>query len=537
MRGICFSIVLIVGALSSASGVRANNPCQRLLLGGDNFIGSHRVLSFANAAEVENLLGDTEPSYALAVDFFSDTSKCTENPAVLEITRFGTGQNRPHLVSADLNNLPAQSCASARPGCGTNIVSLVLNGTKVTSANIDLRGSPSTSEVAGLIQTALQANRPKLARTTSSTITPESVGPFRAYGQDLFMMITSGGPIPLGSEVSDYPQPPTSPCCTLSAAAAGMHGCMLPPGDAPLMPTNDAWANIDTTQNVVGVAALYTYNTFWGVGISPCSAVESATAYYGLLNVHCPCRGRIQTGQDVVGRGVALYTTIWSNVSGGAPCDSNCGGPYGVGAYCLDDGCDGTSWTLGGPTTAVGQSIGPEPLDTVSAAVEVEYHTMTVGASTTYSYFDYSTHVFAMGLQSISYLKDETGTVAAHYMSRTEDKSSGNFGAWDDSPGSVVIARCRPGGCRSAYPDLSARLKASFDLLAANLPGSFQTEYAPCDPTSPSNYHAGPAMLPGLDARLKELSDKYPPGYPLYLAGCKYAGNYTPPASDFPGAH
>jgi hypothetical protein len=111
------------------------------------------------------------------------------------------------------------------------------------------------------------------------------------------MMITSGSPIPLGSQVSDYPQPPTSPCCTLASAAAGMHSCMNSP---QLMPTSDAWANIDTTQNVVGVAALYTYNMFDGTGKTPCSAVESAKAYYGLLNVHCPCAGRIQTGQDVV---------------------------------------------------------------------------------------------------------------------------------------------------------------------------------------------------------------------------------------------
>ena len=36
-------------------------------------------------------------------------------------------------------------------------------------------------------------------------------------------------------------------------------------------------------------------------------------------------------------------------------------------------------------------------------------------------------------------------------------------------------------------------------------------------------------MPPGYDKRLQELSEK--DGYPEYLAGCKYAGNYTPPAS------
>jgi hypothetical protein len=36
-------------------------------------------------------------------------------------------------------------------------------------------------------------------------------------------------------------------------------------------------------------------------------------------------------------------------------------------------------------------------------------------------------------------------------------------------------------------------------------------------------------MPPGYDKRLQELSVK--DGYPEYLAGCKYAGNYTPPAS------
>jgi hypothetical protein len=151
------------------------------------------------------------------------------------------------------------------------------------------------------------------------------------------------------------------------------------------MPTNEAWANVGTTQDVVGVAAQFTYKLFDGVTINPCSAVESAKAYYGLLNVHCPCTGRIQTGQDVVGTGVALYTSIWSNVSGGTPCDSNCGGPPGVGAYCLNDGCDGTTWTLGGPLTAVGQSIAPEPLNTVPAAVQVAYTTVTVGGHITYS--------------------------------------------------------------------------------------------------------------------------------------------------------
>jgi hypothetical protein len=166
-----------------------------------------------------------------------------------------------------------------------------------------------------------------------------------------------------------------------------------------LMPTSEAWANVDTTQNVVGVAALYTYNLFDALGTNPCSAVESAKAYYGLLNVHCPCAGRIQTGQDVVGTGVAPYTTIWSNVSGGAPCDSNCGGPPGVGTYCLNDGCDGTTWTLGGPPMAVGQSIGPEPLNTVPTAVQVGYNTVTVDGNITHSYFEYSTHVFAFGLQ------------------------------------------------------------------------------------------------------------------------------------------
>ena len=228
MRGVCLSILLILAALSSAPGARAANPCQRLLLGGDNFIGSHRVLSFTSAKDVENLIGDAQkpPSAALARDFFSDTSNCGSNPAVLQITRFGTGQFRPHLVSADLNNVPGQSCTSPGPGCGTNVVSIGVNGTTVMSANIDLRGSPSKSEIARLIETSLQANRPFLATTTSSTITPASVGPFQAYGQRVYLMITSGGPIPLGSEVSDYPQPPALPCCTLAAAVAGKHSCM-----------------------------------------------------------------------------------------------------------------------------------------------------------------------------------------------------------------------------------------------------------------------------------------------------------------------
>jgi hypothetical protein len=75
MRGVCLSI-LILGALSWASGARADNPCQRLLLGGDNFIGSHRVLSFTSAKDVENLLGDTQGNNRvritadLARDFF-----------------------------------------------------------------------------------------------------------------------------------------------------------------------------------------------------------------------------------------------------------------------------------------------------------------------------------------------------------------------------------------------------------------------------------------------------------------------------------
>jgi hypothetical protein len=417
---------------------------------------------------------------------------------VLQITRFGTGQFRPHLVSADLKNVPRQSCAGAGPGCGTNVVQIGVNGTTVTSANIDLLGSPTKSQIAGLIETALQVNRPALATTTSSTITPESIGPFQAYGQEQFLMITSGGPIPLGSEVSDYPQPPASPCCTLPSVIAGKHSCM---NAKQLRPTNEAWVNIDTAQNVVGVAALYTYNWFDGVGHNPCSAVESAKAYYGLLNVHCPCTGRIQTGQDVIGTGVALYTTIWSNVSGGTSCDSNCGGPPGVGTYCLDDGCDGTTWALGGPPTAVGQRVGPEPLNTVPAAVQVEYKT----PSTTYSYFEYSTHVFASGLQSISYLEDVTGNVAEQYVSRAKDQSSGNYGAWADSPGSNTILRCM-GKCSPANPDLDTRLKATVDLLTSNLPGSFQTEYWPCDPTSPTNWRGGPEMLPGLDERLHPSS-------------------------------
>jgi hypothetical protein len=180
MRGICLSIMLILATLSSASGAdpAAANPCQRLLLSWNNFIGSHRVLSFTSAADVENLLGDNSISARLARDFFSDTSKCITNPAVLEITRFLTAPERAHLVSADLNNVPGQSCTSAAPGCGTNVVSIGVNGTRVTSANIDLRGSPTKSQIAGLIETALQANRPALATTTSSTITPESIGPF-----------------------------------------------------------------------------------------------------------------------------------------------------------------------------------------------------------------------------------------------------------------------------------------------------------------------------------------------------------------------
>jgi hypothetical protein len=215
---------------------------------------------------------------------------------------------------------------------------------------------------------------------------------------------------------------------------------MTPENDPPrLAPANDAWANIGTTQNVAGVAALHTYSLIYGLGNNPCLAVESAKAYYGLLNVHCPCTGRIQTGQDVVGTDVALYTTIWSNVSGGTACDSNCGGRPGVGAYCLNDGCDGTTWTLGGPPTAVGQSIGPEPLNTVPSAVQVKYYAVTAGASTTDSYFNYSIHTFATGLQSISYLNDEAGGVAEQYVSRSKDQSSGNYGAWADSPGSVVI--------------------------------------------------------------------------------------------------
>ena len=153
MRGIRLSILLILGALSSASGARAADPCQRLLLGGTNFIGPHRVLSFTSAKDVENLLGDTGPrnnrsSGRLARDFFSDTSNCVTNPAVLEITRFSTGEFRPHLISADLNNVPKQSCTSAGPGCGTNVVSIGVNGTRVMSANIDLQGSPTKSQIA-----------------------------------------------------------------------------------------------------------------------------------------------------------------------------------------------------------------------------------------------------------------------------------------------------------------------------------------------------------------------------------------------------
>ena len=231
MRGVRLSILLILGALLSTSEARANDPCTRLLLVGDFFIGPHRVLSFTSAKDVENLLGDTglktvTSTARLARDFFSDTSNCVTKPAVLEVTRFATVPFRPHLGSADLTKVPTQSCASAGPGCGTNVVSIDVNGTTVRSANIDLRGSPSKSEIARLIETSLQANRPLLATTTSSTITPASVGPFQAYGQRVYLMITSGGPIPLGSEVSDYPQPPALPCCTLAAAVAGKHSCM-----------------------------------------------------------------------------------------------------------------------------------------------------------------------------------------------------------------------------------------------------------------------------------------------------------------------
>jgi hypothetical protein len=537
MRSLCLSIPLILATISSALGQVTANPCQRLLLDQSNFIGSHRVLSFTNAADVQNLLGYDIVVAKLANDFFSDTSKCVTNQAVLEITRFDTGADRAHLVTGNLNNVPWQSCDSAGPGCGTNIVSIVVNGVKVTSANIDLRGSPTKPEIAGKIETALQTNRPVLAKTTSSTITPKSIGPFQAYGQRQYVMITSGGPIPLGAQISDYPQPPASPCCTLASAVAGMYGCMNSDIGQDIHLVDDAWANIATTQNIVGVPALYTYHSFWGTGTNKCSSIESAMAYYGLLTIHCPCAGEIQTGQDVVGSGVALYTTIWSNVSGGTPCDRNCGGPPGVGAYCLDNGCDGTTWVLGGPPAAVGQSIGPERLNTVTAAVQVEYHTIKDGAYVTYSYFNYSTHTLALGLQSLSYLKDETGTVAAQYLSRTEDQSRGNYGAWADSPGTVMIPHCRLGKCLSAYPDLSAKLQQVYDLLAANLPGSFQTD-AYCEPESPSNYYTGPGMLPGFNARLKALSQSYPSGYPVYLAGCRYAGNYTPPASDFPpGAH
>ena len=53
MRGVCLSILLILGARLSTSEARANDPCTRLLLGGDFFIGPHRVLSFTSAKDVE----------------------------------------------------------------------------------------------------------------------------------------------------------------------------------------------------------------------------------------------------------------------------------------------------------------------------------------------------------------------------------------------------------------------------------------------------------------------------------------------------
>jgi hypothetical protein len=75
MNRALLSILLILATLSSAPGACADNPCQRLLLGGDNFIGPHRVLSFTNAKDVAKVLGDTglrnnRASVRLARDFF-----------------------------------------------------------------------------------------------------------------------------------------------------------------------------------------------------------------------------------------------------------------------------------------------------------------------------------------------------------------------------------------------------------------------------------------------------------------------------------
>ena len=505
---VALTLFVHVSQAFSQSSTGPAYPCSRLILTESSNTGAHEIFAFTSASAVENFFGDTGTPFGhnrLTSDFFSGSSSLSCTPTLMFV-RFPTGQARAHLFGGDVHNLKI-NCT----GCETNTVSAVINGVPVSSGNISMAGSPGIPTMITRIEDALNANLPNLgSMSSSSTITPQNSGPMLGYIQHIHFAITSGlppGGVPLGAQLCDYPQPtPYLPDCVKGEFTYMIGSNWI---------SNVSYSNIGNTQNVVRTAAQKTYDMFEINGAWPSASVENFTAYWGLLTVVCPCTGIIQTGQDVTGAGVGVPTAIWSNVSGGTACDSNCNGPQ-VGSYCLGDACDGSTWTLGGPIATIGQKISGVALHTRPSRFSAQNKPKTLGGKLVRQFLEINVHEFSWGLaSSISCVSDVTGDVAATFLLRCGDP-----GVMDVTRGTLIT------NIGQALSNIAPYNKVLW--------GSFQTDSFPCEPTSVANYEGGPGFTPGEDRDYDKWSKSQPGGWPHYFAGCEWAYKRTQPIVDFP---
>ena len=141
----------IVDITPSVVGTGGNGlELNGLILTSSDRVPIGAIYTFASASAVATFFGALSTEAALALKYFAGFNNSAQKPGRMLFAQYPTAAVYAYLQGADISDT-ALSIYQALSGT----ITLTVDGVDVTSANIDLSGITSLSEVASTVQTAL----------------------------------------------------------------------------------------------------------------------------------------------------------------------------------------------------------------------------------------------------------------------------------------------------------------------------------------------------------------------------------------------
>ncbi len=252
------SVLTAAGTAPGMNGVILDNS-------GDTSIPVGTVQGFATQAAVSSWYGPTSLQATVATNYFSGFSGAQQIPSELYFVQYNTAAVSGYARGGSLAGMTLSQLQAL-----SGTITVVIDGTSHTSANINLSGATSFTNAAALIETGLQGGTP----STTATVT------YDALRQAFVITSSTTGAtstVGYGTDTS------LSPSLKLTQAT----GAVLSAGAAAQTPSGAMAAVIAQTQNFAGFTTLVDPDN--GAAGGPqkllfsewCSGENGAYAYVG----------------------------------------------------------------------------------------------------------------------------------------------------------------------------------------------------------------------------------------------------------------